>query len=142
IKQEECTENLEVAKDICDAINNARLVAVGVIPTTIEEIAYAPPGPGETPKFVDRPLSVYPNPGGVGPYRFSFSTPVSEQLRLEIYNVTGQRVATITRTLDVGDATLLWNGKTDAGGSLVPGVYFARLRTATGMKSVKFVHVR
>jgi len=134
--------NDELAKDICDTINNAQLVAAGV--TGIldsDDIAYAP-GVGETPRFVDRPLSVYPNPGGAQPYRFSFSTPVSQQLRLEIYNVAGQRVATLTRTFGVGDATLLWNGKTTAGSSLVPGVYFARLRTATGMKSVKFVHVR
>ncbi|MDH3217263.1 MAG: FG-GAP-like repeat-containing protein [Candidatus Krumholzibacteria bacterium] len=141
INQVDCSESLEVAKDICDTINNAQLVAAGVIDLGFANIAYAPPR-GETPRFVDRPLSVRPNPGGMGPYRFSFSTPVSEQLRLEIYNVAGQRVATLTRTFGVGDATLLWNGKTTAGSSLVPGVYFARLRTATGMKSVKFVHVR
>jgi hypothetical protein len=41
-----------------------------------------------------------------------------------------------------GDASVLWYGKADAGGPLKSGVYFARLRTATGMKSVKFVHVR
>jgi len=141
INQVDCSESLELAKDICDTINNAQLVAAGVIDMGFINIAYSP-GIGETPLFVDRPLSVYPNPGGSQPYRFSFSTPVSQQLRLEIYNVAGQRVATISRVFDAGEASVLWYGDADAGSSLKSGVYFARLRTATGMKSVKFVHVR
>jgi len=129
--------NDELAKDIAEAINDATLVGSGVIPLGYDDIAYA------RPRFADAPLRVFPNPGSPSSgYVFSFAIPAAGEASLEIYDVAGRRVAVPMKgDVEAGQRQLRWDGRTLDGGRVGQGVYFARLTTAAGVKSVKLVHL-
>ena len=51
--------------------------------------------------------------------------PMASQVRLEIYNITGQRVRTLMQGRhEAGFHRVLWNGKDDRGREVPSGVYF------------------
>jgi hypothetical protein len=126
----------ETAKTIADIINSGGMVPAGMIPLNTPDISYARPRP------VEVSLSVTPNPGAVRDYTFSFSVPASGRTRLEVYNVAGRKVATLASgSLEAGRHQITWNGRTSQGGFLSRGVYFGRLTTTEGAKTVKFVHL-
>jgi flagellar hook assembly protein FlgD len=55
---------------------------------------------------------------------------VAAAAHVAIYDVTGRRLATLVdETLPAGRHSLTWNGRSDAGQSLAPGVYFCRMQT-------------
>lgn len=61
--------------------------------------------------------------------RFAFSAPQRSEVQLEIFDVTGRRVATLFEgLLEAGPASFDWDRTTDQGGGASPGVYFARLQ--------------
>jgi len=71
----------------------------------------------------------YPNPFNPTT-QFSFSIPQAGHVTLEIFNVLGQKVATlIDNDLGSGLHEVTWNGKNDNGGNVATGVLFARLKT-------------
>jgi hypothetical protein len=126
----------ETAKTIADIINSVGIVPAGMIPLNTPDISYARPRPAEVS------LLVTPNPGTVRDYAFSFSVPASGTTRLEVYNVAGRKVATLASgSLEAGRHQITWNGRTSQGGFLSRGVYFGRLTTTEGAKTVKFVHL-
>jgi hypothetical protein len=123
------------ASKICKRINHNKLVGEGEIPLSIDDIAYS------RPRGWDAPLQVSPNPGGIQTYRFSFGVPVSGETALEIFDVTGRKVATPASGLfKAGRGEASWDGRASDGHRLGSGMYFARLTTAEGMKSAKIVH--
>lgn len=66
----------------------------------------------------------YPNPFNPAT-AISFSLPSAQRVRLSIYNVTGQLVATlIDRSLEAGEHTYNWDA-----GNLASGMYIYRLET-------------
>ena len=61
--------------------------------------------------------------------RFEFTVPQRSEVQLEIFDVTGRRVATLFHgLLDAGPAGFDWDRTTDHGAGAAPGVYFARLQ--------------
>ncbi len=69
----------------------------------------------------------YPNPFNPST-RISFSLPVLSSVRLMVYNLLGQEVATIVNAdLPAGRHEVLWGGADDAGRAVASGVYFYRL---------------
>ncbi|MCK4606507.1 MAG: T9SS type A sorting domain-containing protein [candidate division Zixibacteria bacterium] len=66
----------------------------------------------------------YPNP--FNPVtQISFALPRAASVRLEVYNIMGQKVATLLdETLEAGEHSAMWDGSTVAS-----GVYFYRLNT-------------
>jgi beta-lactamase superfamily II metal-dependent hydrolase len=61
--------------------------------------------------------------------RFDFSLPERAEVQLDVFDVTGRRVASVFRgTLEAGPASFEWRRTTDAGEIAAPGVYFARLQ--------------
>ncbi len=57
-----------------------------------------------------------------------FESPATGTATVDIYDVRGRRVRTLsTESRDVRTGQVTWNGTDDAGGELVSGVYFARL---------------
>jgi hypothetical protein len=78
----------------------------------------------------------YPNPfkGGTA---LAFALPRPAEARLEVYNVTGRRIATVVSgNLPAGNHLVTWDG-TDARGARVPaGIYFYCFE-ADGFKSTK-----
>lgn len=70
-----------------------------------------------------------PNPIAGSGTTFSFALPGRAQVRLEIFDIRGRRVATVTREeAGAGEHILTWNGRDDAGRSLASGQYLARLQ--------------
>jgi hypothetical protein len=58
----------------------------------------------------------------------SFNLPTSGNVTLEVFNVTGQRIATlIDEQLAAGVHATQWNGRNESGQSVSSGIYFYRL---------------
>jgi hypothetical protein len=74
-----------------------------------------------------------PNPFN-GATRIRFALPQSEVVTLAIYNVRGERVATLARgeALPAGYHVRWWNGRDETGRPASSGVYFCRLVTNSG----------
>jgi hypothetical protein len=71
-----------------------------------------------------------------------FALPVESKLTAEIYNILGQRVATLVNgVLAAGYHTIEWNGTNTNGQLMGSGVYFVRL-SAEGKDSRKFTEVK
>lgn len=78
----------------------------------------------------------YPNPFNPTT-TFEFALPQSGRVSLEIYNLLGQKVATvIKRSYPVGRHTVAWDGATDRGTPIASGIYFARF-TADAFTATK-----
>jgi len=84
----------------------------------------------------------YPNPFNPST-EISFVLPRAERVTLEIFNITGQRVATVlTADLAAGEHVVTWDG-TSAGGSLVAsGVYFYKLQAGEYTATKKMILAR
>jgi FlgD Ig-like domain len=68
-----------------------------------------------------------PNPLS-GPCEFRYSVPGRAAVRLEIYNLRGQRVSEVHREESTpGEHVVFWNGRGNNGGLLSSGTYFAKL---------------
>ena len=61
-----------------------------------------------------------------------FNLPESGQVKLEIYNIKGQKVKTLLDCyMSPGRSEMLWNSKDDNGKRVSSGVYFYLLQTPT-----------
>ncbi len=93
-------------------------------------------GTGEVTKTEDETVQLpsslslrqnYPNPFNPST-NVSFSLPQAGQVRLEIFDLLGRRVAVLVdRALSAGEHLVIWDGRTDNGQSVSSGIYFARL---------------
>ena len=78
------------------------------------------------------------NPSTLIPYQLAAISPV----RLEVFNVLGQRVATLVDGQQVAGAYVArWDGTDAAGGAAASGVYFYRLTVASAHQTGKMVLV-
>ena len=101
-----------------------------LIPDAIEE------GDGEPPV---RSIAIWCNPN---PFNSSaeiwYRLASPGYLRLSIYNLVGQKVATLFSGMQqAGAHKVIWDAE-----SVTSGVYFARLESSTGSRSVKMVLLR
>lgn len=87
-------------------------------------------------------LSSYPNPSfGASTIRFRLNKATA--VKLEVYNLKGQKVQTIKQAkLASGDHSLLWDGRNFTGKACANGIYFLRLETEQGRSSLKQVLMR
>ena len=69
---------------------------------------------------------IYPNPMS-NRTKIEFSSLVSTDVKLTIYNINGQRVWSKTHKALAGDNSILWSGKSINGTILASGVYFISL---------------
>jgi hypothetical protein len=79
----------------------------------------------------------YPNPFNPST-AFSFDLPKTTEVTFKIYNITGQKVATVfSGVLDAGHHTFIWEAPTN----LASGVYFYKLETEefTTVKKMSFL---
>ncbi|HXX65023.1 MAG TPA: FlgD immunoglobulin-like domain containing protein, partial [Bacteroidota bacterium] len=73
----------------------------------------------------------YPNPFNPTT-QIRFSLPNVSTVSLVVYNILGQRIATLASGLAAaGEHVVTWNGRDQAGRAVSSGVYFYRLQ-ATG----------
>jgi hypothetical protein len=76
----------------------------------------------------------YPNPFNAST-TIEFSIPERDHVKLEIYNVLGQKVRTlIDKTLPSGSYRVEWNGKGERGNILSSGIYFYRIESQDFVK--------
>jgi subtilisin family serine protease len=95
-------------------------------------------------EVADQPLSLmaYPNPSP-GALNLSFLAPTSMHANLALYDLMGRRVRTlIDGDVAPGTRSEHWAGDDDAGRPLPSGLYFARLITPSGARTVRFMLTR
>jgi hypothetical protein len=81
----------------------------------------------------------YPNPFNPTT-TIEYSLPVSGHVTLEVFNIVGQRIATIVdQVQSAGTWTARWNGKDDAGMTASTGLYFYRLSTNSFVSTKKMM---
>jgi hypothetical protein len=87
-------------------------------------------------------LSPAPNPA-VGEATLTFALAQAGDAELSIYSVDGRRVRTLARGRhDAGAHHTIWRGEDDAGRTVPPGVYWARLKTSNLTFSRRLVFLR
>jgi hypothetical protein len=73
----------------------------------------------------------YPNPFNPTT-TIAFTLPEASTVRLSIFNVLGQEVATLLEgEMGAGGHSALWNASNNAGGALPSGLYFYRLHATS-----------
>ena len=123
-----------LAAAIAEKVNSGQKVNAGVIPLSTEQIAYRG-------ALALRTFRVTPNPGP-GPRRFQFSAGMTGQVRLRVFDVSGRLVARLMdRSLAAGPHSIVWDGETGVGSQSGSAVYFARLDTAVGSKTIKVIQL-
>jgi hypothetical protein len=81
----------------------------------------------------------YPNPFNPET-TISFSIEKDDEVKLEIYNIRGQRIKRLLHeTMKTGEHSVVWDGKDDKGHSVSSGVYFYRLTTNTKQEQRKML---
>ncbi len=84
----------------------------------------------------------YPNPFNPTT-TLRFSLPQAGEAELSIYNLLGQRMATLVHGVqEAGPHVLQWNGRDDAGRELASGVYFYRLQAGGQVETRKLLLLR
>jgi hypothetical protein len=87
-------------------------------------------------------LAVAPNPAA-GAMVFTLELPAAAEAKLEVFDLSGRRVARVHRQrLDAGRHTLRWNGRGVEGDALAPGVYLARGSAGGEVVVTRVVRVR
>ena len=70
----------------------------------------------------------------------TYTLPERETIDLSVYDVNGVRVATlVSGPQAAGTAVSSWGGRDDRGQAVGSGVYFCKLKTSTGVRTVKMV---
>jgi hypothetical protein len=106
-------------EDIDFQMNNGYPFLLDVtVPTSTDDIAL----PGNILSSMN-----YPNPFNPET-TIAFDLPESGNVRLDIYNIRGQKVTTlINKELNAGNHQFIWNGKNQQGNTMPSGVYLYRV---------------
>jgi len=84
----------------------------------------------------------YPNPFNPET-NIGFTMPKSGQLKLEIFNILGQKVRTLVdQYLKAGHKVVDWDGKDDSGKEVSSGMYLYRMTTPEFSQTKKMVLLR
>jgi hypothetical protein len=84
----------------------------------------------------------YPNPFNSDTV-IRFALPVAGDVELAVFNLAGQRAATLVQGMrDAGTYAVRWDGTDDAGQALASGVYLYRLRAGAQEQTCKLLLVR
>ena len=124
-------ENDEMAKNIAEMMNEGQIVPGGMIDPSTPDITYRRGSELPTHYSLDQNS---PNPFNPTT-KIAFSVPGPASVRLEVFNVAGQRVAVlIEANLPAGYHTVVWDA-----GELASGVYLYRLAAGEFMATKKMV---
>jgi hypothetical protein len=96
--------------------------------------------PGEEKNvFTFQLMQNYPNPFNPVTH-ISFSLAQNVKVKLEIFNVLGQKIRTvINKKLLAGQHTVIWDGKNELGNQMASGIYFYRLQAGDFVKTRKLI---
>jgi hypothetical protein len=134
-------KNDELAKGIAEQINNGVLIGAGVIPRTIDNIAYSSrrdPKNGDASRRFGLD-GAYPNP--FNPQTtIAYAIPEPGIVTLKIYDVQGRLVRTIVYgEQPAGEHRAVWRGRDKNGSPVASGIYFVRLEFGSNMQIRKVV---
>ncbi len=110
----------------------------------LDQVVTSVPGSGPTPLGsvvpADYKLSQnFPNPFNPTT-SINYDLPKSSVVKIEIYNIVGQRMKTLVNELQAaGKWSVQWNGNDDAGVHVASGIYFYRLETPNAVLTQKMV---
>ena len=98
-------------------------------------------------QMTERPAALQLRPNHPNPFNASttigFSLPTASAVRLAVYNLAGQRVASlIDGSRPPGSYTLNWDGRDEVGTELATGIYFLRLQAGSRAESRKLLLLR
>ncbi|HPG39325.1 MAG TPA: FlgD immunoglobulin-like domain containing protein [bacterium] len=94
--------------------------------------------PGEQPQDFNLAQN-YPNPFNPTT-TIEYSLPVASKATLSVYNMSGQKVATLSNGLQqAGTYSVTWNGADDFGRQVSSGLYIYKLETETFSRSEKML---
>ncbi|NKB68598.1 MAG: T9SS type A sorting domain-containing protein [Candidatus Latescibacteria bacterium] len=103
-------------------------------PATTTRVAVAPTGPLAPSLGLEQN---YPNPFNSAT-AIRFVLPERQDIELSIYNLAGQKVATLTEGIHPkGPHLITWSGRDDEGRALAAGVYLYRLRTSKAQEETR-----
>jgi len=86
--------------------------------------------------------SNYPNPFNPATI-ISYTLAAESHVRLDVYNVLGQRVTTlVNETQPTGRHQVVWNGQDESGHDAASGIYFYRLKTTAYSETKKMMLLR
>jgi flagellar hook assembly protein FlgD len=72
-----------------------------------------------------------------------YNLPSACHVRLEVYNVLGQRVATLVNEHQTaGSKVVEWNGKDTVGSDVASGVYFYKIQAGSFIEMRKMILLR
>ena len=95
----------------------------------------------ETPKKYSLNQN-FPNPFNSST-RISFYLPKSGNVKLEVYNILGQKIRTLLEKVEQpGPKTLFWDGTDDRGLNVPTGIYFYRLTAQDFVDTKKMVYLK
>jgi hypothetical protein len=107
-------------------------------PTAYGLVAAVPPGPASGGIGLERIAG-----SSAHEPRFRITLPASSRARLDVVDVQGRPVRTLIDAMLVpGSTEVAWDGAGRAGAGAPAGVYFARLRTDFGERSLRFARLR
>ncbi len=102
-------------------------------------------GPASKPAVASEPPGLAPNvpnpfnPSTVIPYRLDTDGPV----RLEIYNLLGQRIRTLVDEVQAAGAyRVRWEARDGRGAAVATGVYFIRLQHPGGVQTRRMLYLK
>ena len=86
--------------------------------------------PQSTPASSLSGCSCYPNPFNPST-RISFNLATQQPVTVEVFNMKGQKVKSLSNgTLNAGTHSLVWNGTDEQGNPVASGLYFYRIKTS------------
>jgi len=84
----------------------------------------------------------FPNPFNPST-KIEFSVPKEAPVSVRVFDIQGRAVATLlNKSMAPGVYRVAWNGKTDAGGNLGSGVYFAQIQSGASRQSVRLTMLK
>ncbi len=123
-------------------VNDSTEFENNLLPETLSEPSTAIGENRHLPPMYIKLWPNYPNP-----FNNSTTIPVylprSQNVRFEIYDVTGQKVATLfSGKLNPGYHRFHWNGRSDSGKILPTGLYFCRVKGKQFIRTQKLILMR
>lgn len=123
-----------LASSIAEKINSGQKVNAGVIPLGTAQISYRR-------SLALRTFRVTPNPGP-GARLFEFTMGERGTVRLRLFDVRGRLVRSLSNSaLEEGEHRVRWDGTNDGQVPVGNGIYFARLDTPGGSKTLKVIRL-